>query len=358
MALLKFKCECGKHISARTAKVHLRCSKTYHSESFIKYCLDILEKSSTYSAWKKTEGEEALAIKNWGVKVLRKELSIDELVFERPRSLGIVRPSTLKRFSKDRTGINNPVSKKQPKYDTLKIKEFAKCNFITMQNNYSKFRELSDLLEKKFPKYQFNIIKDIEMPELGRFRGYNKKNYILSYLLDMPIKDIVYLKSKDRGFYIKKGQQKSPNLIKIKNANKKKLNKNGFVSLHHRILYNMVLNLDPLAVMEKQIDYQDTWKSYDIYSPKINTLIEMHGHIWHSLEKCFKNIEEIVKKNVENDKIKKELANSMGIPVFVFWDNETHLWEQQLKDLYGKEGKKYEEAFREESAKKRKNIRL
>jgi hypothetical protein len=358
MALLKFQCECGRHISARAAKAHLRRSKTYHSESFIKHCLYILEKSSTYSAWKKAEGAEALVVENWGVKVLRKELSIDELVFECPRPLRVVRPSTLKNFSKNRTGINNPVSKKKPKYDILKIKEFAKHNFAAMQGDYSRFRKLDDLLEKEFPYYKFNITKDIEMPELGRFRGYNKKNYILSYLLDIPIKEIIYLKSKDRGFYIKKGQQKSSNLIKIKNANKQKLNKNGFVSLHHRILYNMVLELDPLAVIEKQIDYQDTWKSYDIYSPKINALIEMHGHIWHSMEKSPKNIKEIVKKNVENDKIKKELANSIGIPVFVFWDDETHLWEQQLKDLYGKEGKKYEEALREESDKKRKNTSL
>ena len=90
---------------------------------------------------------------------------------------------------------------------------------------------------------------------------------------------------------------------------------------------------DPKAVLEKQVDYKETWKSYDIYSPQYDCFFEMHGHVWHDITKCKPNMASLVTSNMKNDKIKEELAKSLGKKLFVFWDDQTHLWKKQLKNV-------------------------
>ena len=106
------------------------------------------------------------------------------------------------------------------------------------------------------------------------------------------------------------------------------------VTKPHRRLYEMVLQYDPTAILEYRIQINNRWKSFDVYSPKLNILIEMHGRIWHDLSSSTPGVKDICYKNIENDKIKKDFANSNGFGYEVFWDDEEANWPERLKNIY------------------------
>ena len=68
----------------------------------------------------------------------------------------------------------------------------------------------------------------------------------------------------------------------------------------HKILFILIKNIDFDAQIEFRVKNENKWHSYDIYSPKINSLIEMHGRFWHdlnSIETCRNlKIKEIIKR--------------------------------------------------------------
>lgn len=343
-------CECGEKISIRALARHLRAKRFNHSDNYVNYCINLINfNKKNRGAWKKSEGVNALLDEYWCHKVLNKEISMEELVFESPREPGTGRPVTLKRISEERKGKGNPSLINKPTYDVLKIKEAATKYFFELGENPSKFKLLDSFLDEKFLNYRYSFVGIF--PAHGSKRGHNRRNTILSFLIDKPIEWIVRQKALDRGKFIKEGQRKSQKFDKIISAGRQKLK--SFVSIPHRVLYNMILSVDPNAVMEKQLDYGKTWKSYDIFSPKINALIEMHGACWHDWYKCKPSILSLVVSNVKNDVKKKILACNNGYDLVVFWDDQTNKWEEQVHNLYGEKSKEYGQALCEEIDKKR-----
>jgi hypothetical protein len=300
-------------------------------------------------AWEKSKGVNAISDRFWGFRVLSKECLIEDFAFESPRPKGVAPKPQYDKMSKNRLGDGNPAFKNIEIYDMEELKIFAQHEFQKLGNNERRFRLLENILREKFPDFRYNFYGKFR--ENDETRGHNSRNKILAFLLDKDIFWIVDAKAKDRGKLIKVGQDKSPKKHLILNAGKNVLK--GHTSLPHKILYNMVKFLDPMAKIEKQIDYRDTWKSYDIYSPEKNILIEMHGHMWHDTNKCKKNLIPLVFKNVKNDEIKKELALLNSFRYEVFWDDQTDMWENKLEEIYGRKSKTYEEAFCEENNKKR-----
>ncbi len=346
------KCKCGRNISIRTLIRHLKVTTANrHSEEFKNRCIELINKSKKdRGAWKISDGENGLRDDFWCAKVLNDEIKIEELTFLSPRPVGRMTLESRKKMSKERMGRKNPSLKNKPIYSIEEIKKCSIVLFDQLLQDPEKFKKLEFYLKNEFPEYKYSFAG--LFPYHGGKRGYNRSNSILAFLLDRSIDCIIEEKAKDRGIFISKGQIKSPNFNKIQNANRKGLK--GYTSLAHRVLYNMVLSLDKKSKMEKQIDYGTTWKSYDIVSPSLNILFEMHGRIWHDLTKCKPKMENLVKKNVENDEIKKHLAKDSGYPLYIFWDDEVDKWESKLKDIYGKEPKSYEKALREEIIRKEK----
>jgi len=62
------------------------------------------------------------------------------------------------------------------------------------------------------------------------------------------------------------------------------------------------------------------YKYYDFYISETNILIEIHGNYWHP--RTTDNLNEIQKKNLSNDKFKKELAEKNGYIVIYIYENE------------------------------------
>lgn len=349
------RCECGNDISARALARHLKSGRFSHSKEFVNKCIFLigLAKKERY-AWKIVDGPDGLRDDYWCAKVLNGELSLDEITFMPPRKLGENRSFVLKRISEERKGKGNPSLVNKPIYDTETIKQFAQLAFEDLLGDPEKFKKLDLVLNINFPDYRYGFAG--MFPEHKGPRGHNRKNLILSILIDRDIKWIVSEKAIDRGKFIGQGQRKSPNFNKIQNAGRRGLK--SYISIPHRTLYNMVLSVDKNAKMEKQLDYEETWKSYDIISPTKNILIEMHGRVWHDLNKCKPNMVPLVAENIENDLVKEKLAKDNGYKLFIFWDDQTDTWESRLEDVYGKRPKSYKQALCEEIDKKGKRRSL
>lgn len=308
-----------------------------------------MDRSKRYG-WLISEGKFAKRDRYWCAKVLRGEFLLEDFTFAAPRKVGQNTPEQISYNSENRRGRNNPSLNNRPIYDIIEMRDFSLSLFDQLAEDPRKFKKLEKALRDKFPNYGFSFVE--MFPKNGDRRGDNRQNAIISFLINRTIDWVIKQKRQDRGKLISIGQLRSPNLINMANAGRKTLKSHK--SQPHLVLLNMVLSLDPDAIKEKHVDYKHTWKSYDIFSPSKNILIEMHGRIWHDLQRCAEKLIPLVTENVENDKIKEKLAKDRGYRLFIFWDDETDKWESELKKIYGKSPKKYEQAHREETDKKAK----
>jgi hypothetical protein len=97
----------------------------------------------------------------------------------------------------------------------------------------------------------------------------------------------------------------------------------------------MIQEFDPDASIEKRFTGPTKSFSYDVFSPRINALIEMHGRVWHDLNATPPKLAKMVEKNVENDRLKEALAKAMKLRYEVFWDDQQDSWSEKLEELYG-----------------------
>jgi G:T-mismatch repair DNA endonuclease (very short patch repair protein) len=217
------------------------------------------------------------------------------------------------------------------------IKSRAKEMFETN----SSMGEIFESLHKEFPQWQTWIRSffTYELPSPPK-RGFNVKNFKLSFLLDMRIEDLIEEGRKRRGLLISKGLNSSELHKSKASASAAKLQKNK-ITKAQRILYEIITHFDPSATLEKTIKCSDgKIKSFDIYSPRIDGFFEMHGLIWHnftyasSLKHSKPNFLKKVKQNIKNDKIKRALILSMDKKLYVFWDNKMMNWTKRLCAIY------------------------
>lgn len=349
------KCECDREISARTLARHLRSAINLHSKEFVDRCVSLIELAkNNRQAWEIAKGVDGKGDPYWCVRILNGELSLEEISFQCPRPRGRGTPEALKKISKDRKGKGNPSLLNKVTYDIDELKAPTTAFFENLIGDPKKFNKTNEYLDLTFPDYRYSFAGIF--PEHYGKRGHNRRNIILSFLIGRSIDWIVSEKAADRGKFIKEGQRKSDKFNVIQNAGRTGLR--GHVTIPHRTLYNMILSVDKYAKMEKQIDYKETWKSYDIVSPTMKILVEMHGRVWHDLSVCKSNLVPLVTENVENDKIKEKLAEDNGYKLYVFWDDQCDIWEAKVEEIYGKQPKKYEQALREELDKKAKRRSL
>jgi G:T-mismatch repair DNA endonuclease (very short patch repair protein) len=69
------------------------------------------------------------------------------------------------------------------------------------------------------------------------------------------------------------------------------------------------------------INEGDVCKSYDFKLKNSNSIIEINGDYWHG-GSGVKNHHKDVERTIENDKLKKELAEKKGYKVYVFWEHD------------------------------------
>lgn len=332
-------CGCGRQVTTNTWKCHLNSKHCSLSEEEKARVLGILELKTKFRAgFLKSEGDEGLRNESWFLSVIENKTKVDDWSFSSSRKLGAVRPSTARKMSINRIGSGNPVCKKAPKYDKETISIRAKELFNRVVNDESmQMNDIWDKLKIEFPNFQYSF-------SFTKNETDSKRYGLFSYFLDIPIDELKGFAVKRRGRLILKGQQASPNHNKIINAGRDSFRKKGRVSRPHRYLYEMILSIDPDAIIEYQIPVGDTWRSFDVFSPLYNCAIEMHGRVWHDIGFATGKLEKMVKRNITNDKDKECLIRNMGKKFIAFWDDQTDKWHEQIEEFFNADSITYEKA--------------
>lgn len=326
----KIICECGDSIACNTILSHINGRYCRASTVFKETCrkLVTLKREST-RAWLKAEGAEASSSPSWWMSVLRKETSIEDWVFKSPRDPYCVKPSSAMRYSEVRKGSGNPAVKAHmPTFDKEAALDFGRA----LLSSYELFPGISKWhkeLDAKFPSYIL-LFADKE-------KNQRRPKNILQICTGMNDIELERFLIASRGRHIAIGQKNSPTFKKIASETASKAVSKWRVSRPQRVLHTMIRSLDTNTVMEYHIETADSFVSYDIYSPMLVALIEMHGQIWHK-ENPNKSANEwltkIVANNLENDKRKQRIAAELGFRYVVFWDSEMRQWEDQIFSLY------------------------
>lgn len=312
----------------------------------IQICLELIKlyRQHPYAFWKQA-GVDAIRDEQWITSVINNQSKLEDWSFVRPRSKGRNREHVYNNMRMTRKGSSNPMVKKHaPHYNQDELKHFTQQAFKEILNkNDIPIRYIFKLLNQAYPNYVYDF-SDISHTHLNPSRGYNKKNYILSILLDISVYELIELYKKRRGFFIKKGQQASLIFKKTQSLNGSKLLSKMRVTQPQLILFTMIKSIDNNAELEKSIEYTEGYKCYDIYSPLLNSMIEMHGRVFHDSNKTSVSLYEMCKKNEINDKFKKYLAEYNNYQYIIFWDDQTEQWEEMIYTLFNKKGISYEDA--------------
>lgn len=307
-------------------------------------------------AWLLKDGENALGDTKWLAKILNGQNKIEDFIFNTPRKPGAMRKASASKISKERLGLNNPSNKNKPSYDIVELKKIAQAEWLSFvpTNKISRKINILKKLEQNFPQWSFRLSGVKVVGE--KIRGNNKLNSKLAYILDIEIKELISIFQKDRSLFIKEKYKDLKFRAKMISFLKKDRHKKiiGFVSKKQRELFEMIKSIDSDAYLEHQETYGNSWKTYDIYSPVYNCFIEMHGRVWHDPSKTKPKLVQICKKNKQNDAIKRNLANTLGIGYCVFWDDEYKDWKNQIIRIFKKEPIDYEQAKSQANSRKKK----
>ena len=319
-------CGCGKAITANTLASHLRFKACKAGIEYRELATKVLSLTRQFKfAWLSSEGIGAKLIPFWGTKVLNGDLSLDELTFVRPRKRGVMTPEGARKISRERMGTGNPGSSPNPYGVEIISKEIKSFCDIFLANKVfwtlGLISACTEHLDQLLPKWSIGLCyKDNHERTLSKFR-------IVSYLLKHRFPEIYASRIVVRGHLISIGQRASPSFIEM--AQKSAIKNGARRTTKTQIrLYELVLQYDPDAVLEHEINY----KLFDIYSPAFNVLIEMHGYVWHDIDMCPPSLRTAVISNMRNDAVKAEIAKNKGYRLWVFWDYHEKTWREQLEN--------------------------
>lgn len=360
----KIQCLCGFEVTANTYKSHViskRCNLDSQCKSWLINILNI--KTKFNRAWLISEGQNALAKIDWHYSVINKETSLNSWRFDTPRNLGQMRDSVKIEMAAARTGINNPMVKsKNFSFSKKQIIDWAKAEWPEYLKTATSALNFYKVLNNKFPDFAY-IFADVEIPQVRTSGNVN----LLLFILNITIDDWAQTCLKVRGQQISKGQKASQNFKEISSRNaSKNLHSANRTTGPQLILFEMINSIDPDASLEFHIKsnmeegFNGKSFSFDIFSPKNNLLIEMHGAVFHKItKKTNNNMIKIVQSNLINDKNKEQIAKLRGYNLYKFWDDSVHTWEKEIGAIYGqKPSIKFKEAYDKICKKLGKRIRL
>jgi hypothetical protein len=196
------------------------------------------------------------------------------------------------------------------------------------------------LIEERFPDFMYGFA-DLNS---GSRRGFNAENTVLSHLTSIPVKSLIKMSHKQRGKHISKGQLASEKFKSFASKHAASLVSSLRVSKPQRILFEMFKSVDPHTKMEFGIATTRGYKSFDFMVPSLNAVIEMHGRVFHDINKSPNGLKTLCKGNVQNDEFKKDVAIASGYNYFVFWDDETHTWFNTIRTITSEEPISYADA--------------
>ena len=317
-------CQCGKDISANLLLAHVKtpkCSADTEYKNLVKE-YSILASIFRYG-WNKKDGLEGQQF-SWYARVLRGEININDVGFERPRPLNINRPSTSMRHSIERIGTGNP-SSHPSKYGFEIIKNAICKKYDEIISNPELWAGgliplIGEYMDVNFETWTVGLLKKDSKGRLRGFRG------IISSIIREYDQNAGKNIAKVRGALISRGQKNSPDCLK--KADESGIRNGNFRTSKTQVrLLNLFHEYDPSATLEKVLK----WKCFDIYSPKYNALIEMHGRVWHDLVNGPVGLRDKVTRNIENDKYKALIAKDNDFPLWIFWDDHENSWREQIE---------------------------
>lgn len=316
-------CECGITYTSNTALSHINSPKCAASLAYKTSVCAYSELSRTHRlAWDIRLGTEAKSF-CWVGPVLNGQIDFKHLVFKSPRPWGVCTPSTISKFSKDRRGNSNPMSRiniYEEAFIKAKVLDVYRQYVATPDGwNMSIAKHIAEKLDSQYPLWQLGLII---LDSAGRPKG--KLPKIIAILRE-NCKDFTSNFIKIRGRLISKGQKASPECIRkardsaVKNGTRR-------TTKPQIRLHKLIEKYDPAASLEFPLAN----KLFDIFSPKFNLLAEMHGRIWHDLTACPVGLLKMVSSNTLNDMVKISIAIENKYNMLTFWDDQEDQWESQL----------------------------
>ena len=277
---------------------------------------------------------------SWYVSIIRGTTLLSDWSFETPRPVGQNRPSICNKLSESRLGSSNPSLRgKEFSFGLDEISRYAKEIWKRIEEGSEPTSVLWSELELKFPNYSYFLVSLFDR----KFSKWEK----IELLLGITIENWKRVAIRNRGLKISEGQLNSDKFRKMASSTASNLLSKWRLTLPQLVLHQMIKSVDEAATLEKKIKMGDSFKSYDIFSPKVNALIEMHGRIWHESSDKSRHstkLDAIVTHNTKNDLKKKQNALELGYRYEVFWDDHPHLWSTKIKEIYGNTPISLEEA--------------
>lgn len=344
---LVIECKCGKTMHFNVYKKHVLGSKCPCDNDAKRSMLDFLDLIRAHKfAWLKKDGLEAVSNTRWYDSVISGELSIDDWTFETPRPRGSMPPSKIKSMSEARRGTDNPGCKNRiHEYSVEDIKRSAHEYLERMEHDPDLTAlGLHPFLSQLYPDYRYQFANLHK--EALTTRGDNYLNRLLADLVDMSISEWIRFTRLRRGKKIQKAQLASEKFRRVASKTAANMCSRFRVTKPQLYLFLMIRSIDPSAKLEQKL-FDKTihrYRSYDIYSPKLRALFEMHGRVWHDSTKTTPRLRELAVNNEKNDLLKKSIAERNGFQYIVFWDDECDRWSETLLSLYGTEAISYERA--------------
>jgi G:T-mismatch repair DNA endonuclease (very short patch repair protein) len=202
-------------------------------------------------------------------------------------------------------------------------------------------RVILSILETEFPCFSYSFCNlTIDNPNK---RGHSKKNTVLAHILDISMKELTDIAKSQRGKSISKGQKGSIKFMQFASKHASTILHSRFrTTKPQRILYKMLLSIDSNAKLEFPVRFGNIYKSFDIFMPTYNTVVEMHGRIWHDIFAAPATLKTIVETNILNDELKKTIALNLAYKHVIFWDDNTNNWNQQIINIFNKDSISYE----------------
>lgn len=194
-----------------------------------------------------------------------------------------------------------------------KLSESAKERLKDPTNHPMFGRTHTEETLEKISQTQKERLKDpTNHPLYGKSHSEESKKLMSEARIEYYKDNDQYLKGKTYFEYY--GEEKAPEIIK-KIFQNKPMNK-----LEEKVANRLdELNLE--YYFQFFINEGDVCKSYDFKFKGAPYILEVHGDYWHGGDGVKEHVFN-VDENVENDKLKKEIAETNGYQIIVIWESE------------------------------------